>query len=147
MTTIRFETTTCDRCGGTGYMPYAAYGGVCFKCNKAGKVLTRKGLAARKAFYAARVAACQSVPVGELQVGQKISQDGETWRTVVAPVDLEETSGYETDANGERFPFVRVETQKTSMLVRADATVLVWSPEAQKAAFARVAKMSGAIIS
>lgn len=23
----------CERCGGTGYLPYAAYGGVCFKCN------------------------------------------------------------------------------------------------------------------
>jgi DnaJ-class molecular chaperone len=44
---IKFETTTCDRCGGSGYMPYAAYGGVCFKCNKAGVVYTRAGRAVR----------------------------------------------------------------------------------------------------
>lgn len=51
---ISFETTTCDRCGGTAYMPFSAWGGVCLKCNKSGKgngqMLTRAGKAAAKAF-------------------------------------------------------------------------------------------------
>lgn len=51
---ISFETETCDRCGGTAQMPFAAWGGVCLKCNKSGKgngqIMTRAGKAARKAY-------------------------------------------------------------------------------------------------
>lgn len=55
---IVFETTVCDRCGGTGRMPFAAYGGICFKCSPqgthagSGTVHTRKGSSALKKWNA-----------------------------------------------------------------------------------------------
>ena len=139
---VTFETTTCDRCGGSGYMPFAAYGGVCFKCNKAGKVFTRKGAAARKAFVEARNAACPKLLPGELKVGMKVSQDGNIWRTVAEPVDLETPHGRQ---DGE--PLFLIVTQKSGIMVRADETVMVKTPEAFHAGVARVRRMSGAIIS
>lgn len=48
---IRFETTECGRCGGTGqFGPTAVDNGRCFNCTGNKTVLTRKGRAARDAY-------------------------------------------------------------------------------------------------
>jgi hypothetical protein len=39
-TTISYEYETCSRCGGTGRMPFEAYGGQCLKCHGQGRHLT-----------------------------------------------------------------------------------------------------------
>lgn len=68
---ITFETTTCDRCGGTGTMPYTAYNGVCLKCNRRGTVYTPKGRAAAKK-AAAWKDAHASISLSDLAVGDRI---------------------------------------------------------------------------
>lgn len=144
-TTIYFETQTCSRCGGTGRMPYSAYGGVCFKCNGQTKTFTRAGLAARKAFFAARAAACETASVTGLTAGQKVSFDGgERWRTVVADVDPTRECG-SAGIGEDKVALIRVETQKVNHLVKRTDTVLLWTPGAHEAAIEKVRKRKGVV--
>lgn len=61
----KFETTTCGRCGGSGRYSYCSmYGDRCFKCSGAGRIYTKRGLAASR-FYTMLL----SKPVSELKPG------------------------------------------------------------------------------
>lgn len=75
-----FETTVCNRCGGTGHYSYCqAYGTRCFKCNGAGVVLTPKGMAALSFFRAS-----MEIPASEVKVGMvHRSEPGSKWFPVV----------------------------------------------------------------
>lgn len=63
----RTERETCSRCGGTGRMPFAVWGGVCFKCHGHGYVLTKRGVEAERYLKELR-----SLPARDLKVGQSI---------------------------------------------------------------------------
>lgn len=67
---ILFDTETCNRCSGSGRMPYSAYQGVCFKCHGRGKVYTRTG-ANRHSEWQAFRALTMKVPVCDLKVGDR----------------------------------------------------------------------------
>jgi hypothetical protein len=67
----KFETRTCSRCGGSGKMPFAVYGGICFKCNGAGKFYTKRGRAAHDFLQRLR-----SRKAGELTAGMLVWFEG-----------------------------------------------------------------------
>lgn len=68
---LLFENTTCSRCGGGGRMPFAVYGGVCFKCHGRGAVLTKRGRAAQEWLNAQR-----EKPLDQFVPGDLIYADG-----------------------------------------------------------------------
>lgn len=143
---ISWETTTCDRCGGTGYMPFAAYGGVCFKCNKHGVVLTPAGRAARKAYMEARDAACARKAVRDLQVGDKFRAYDGKLRTVVSVTQtglIDRSTVGTVTTEHVRFT---VETQKMSIGMSGDQEVLIWSPGAFLAGVTKVVNRKGSVL-
>lgn len=80
---VYYAMETCGRCGGTGMMPFAAYGGVCFKCGRAGRHFTPAG---RKAYHAleAKRDEVYGVPWSEVEVGDTVWwSDSRTWRAVL----------------------------------------------------------------
>lgn len=67
---IRFETTECGRCGGSGrYSWNALHGDRCYGCGGTGVVLTKAGAAAKLAYWAV---ARPEVPVTEVKVGDLV---------------------------------------------------------------------------
>ena len=82
---IRFETTECSRCGGSGrYSWNAIHGDRCYGCGGTGTVLTKAGAAAKAAYWAVARA---EIPVTDLQVGDLIRvrpMGGEVTRVVAA---------------------------------------------------------------
>jgi len=141
--TISWETDVCDRCGGTGYMPYAAYGGVCFKCNKAGKVLTPAGRAARKAYMEARNAACVKATVRELVAGDKFSLNGDRWARVL---EVKAPEGDVWYGKAGDVSLWSIETKNTNYLMDPDAEVLIWSPNAFLAGVTKVVNRKGSVL-
>ena len=66
-TKLGFELQTCSRCGGSGQHSYCqAYGTTCFKCGGTGVVLNKRGVAAKKFFYASITKPAVDVQVGDL---------------------------------------------------------------------------------
>lgn len=65
-----FESTTCGRCGGTGHLPFAVYGGKCFACHGSKTILTRTGKAARRKWDAWREANL-TIKVEDLEAGMR----------------------------------------------------------------------------
>lgn len=85
---IEFDRETCGRCGGTGQMPFAAYGGVCLECHGKGSKLTRKGKAA-SARMAEWQAANMTVAITDLQPGDRVmmtNMSGARYAATVASV-------------------------------------------------------------
>jgi hypothetical protein len=83
---IRFETTECSRCGGTGEYSYNSLTGTrCFKCNGGKAQLTRKGAAARAAYDEAMDAMCRR-QMWTVRAGDVVKPYGarQRWTTVVA---------------------------------------------------------------
>jgi hypothetical protein len=70
-TSIRFETTECGRCSGGGTYPSLVDNGRCFTCSGTGKVLSRNGKAARKAYDAAIAERC-TVDLADLKPGDVV---------------------------------------------------------------------------
>jgi hypothetical protein len=71
---IRFESTECERCGGTGHHQYNQIDGtICYGCNGSGRALTRNGAQAREAYEALIDERCTK-PAENVQVGEKIWQ-------------------------------------------------------------------------
>ena len=91
-TKLVFETSTCARCGGSGYIQAFSgiYGGQCFGCSGSGVRYTPAGRAAKKLYNELMGAAIQEVPASSLVAGQRIfgSRDaavaGRERRTVVS---------------------------------------------------------------
>lgn len=162
MTSIKFQTDDCSRCGGTGRMPYSAYGGVCFKCNGHGKTMTAAGRAARKTFLATRAAACSRKRADEVVPGDRISTDlagtgSNGFKTVI---EIEQkssslrkaTEAEIADGSATHGEYTRDETKiniefaKVTMPIARDAEVLVFSEEAQRTAIQKVLKRKGVIV-
>uniref|UniRef100_UPI003F493F96 hypothetical protein n=1 Tax=Nonomuraea sp. CA-251285 TaxID=3240002 RepID=UPI003F493F96 len=77
---IRFESTECGRCGGTGSHQWNQIDGdICYGCRRKGRVLTKAGSAARQAYDALIDERCTK-PVEELKAGEMV------WRKGEAPV-------------------------------------------------------------
>lgn len=69
---IRFETSECGRCGGTGRYSFNQIDGDrCYGCGGSTRALTRKGKAARKA-YDDLVDELLTVTYGDLSIGEVI---------------------------------------------------------------------------
>lgn len=84
--TPAFESTTCNRCGGTGsYSFNMLHGSRCYGCAGRGWQLTKRGKAASQFF-----AALLSKPVTELAVGDKIRNDGFSAGSYVQPTTWHE---------------------------------------------------------
>lgn len=74
----KFESTECSRCGGSGRYSYCTmYGDTCFKCSGSGRMLTKRGAAARAVFLESL-----ERTYGEVEVGWRILVHGYGWRTV-----------------------------------------------------------------
>jgi hypothetical protein len=150
MTSIKFQTDDCSRCGGSGRMPFAAYGGVCFKCNGHGKTMTRAGQAARKTFIETRDAASPRKKVSELEPGDKFMAYDHKFRTVVSIKDtgytMSSTVGSGATAVTTTHAQFTVETQKMSIGMSGDQEVMLFSAEAQSTAIQKVLKRKGVIV-
>lgn len=150
MTSIKFQTDNCSRCGGSGRMPYAAYGGVCFKCNGHGQTLTRAGQAARKTFMETRDQNSPRKKVSELEPGDKFMAYDRKFRTVVSIKDtghtMSSTTGSGATAVTTTHAQFTVETQRMSIGMSGDQEVMLFSQEAQRTAIQKVLKRKGVII-
>jgi hypothetical protein len=117
----KLETKTCSRCGGSGKMPFAVYGGVCFKCNGAGNFYTKRGRAAHAFLERLRSRTLEQIEAGMLVLyrgfscgsitvptkfekvtsivgpkvcGQRRSKDTDPWENVI---------GFDINTNGTSF--------------------------------------------
>lgn len=86
MTTIRFETETCRRCGGTGHYSFnRSDGTVCYGCS--GRKIARTAAAKNASEQLKKLASeLASVAAAELEPGDVIRQNGPNsgWSTVVS---------------------------------------------------------------
>lgn len=111
---LRYETTECTRCGGSGrYSFNLMHGSVCYGCGGTGKKLTPLGERQKAALIAA-----QTVPVEQLQVGWKVWTSvwggGNTWQRIV------EIEHCPDDPNGNPFHVVtEYRGQRVTSHVRA----------------------------
>lgn len=69
---IIWDRETCGRCCGTGQMPYAVMGGVCFSCAGKGERLTRTAVAAREAYIAATQER-RRIAAADVKVGDRVA--------------------------------------------------------------------------
>ena len=78
---IIYETVRCGRCCGSGRYSYCAqHGDTCFGCSGKGKVLSRRGKAARENVAELREQLC-GVPAGEVTAGMVVLLN-KRWRQV-----------------------------------------------------------------
>jgi len=71
---LLLESKTCGRCAGSGrYGPSCVYGGVCFKCNGNGAVLTKRGRAAQNFLNDLRMRKMSEFKVGDLILSEGFS--------------------------------------------------------------------------
>lgn len=140
---IKFETESCGRCGGTGYYgPTCVNGGRCFKCGGGKTQRTRAGEFARKAFNA--IVEANTAPVATLEVGQKIKWAGSWYGVLTAPESTE--SGKVGQANVKLEIFNRREGGRKLMIMGAEDAVILWDADVWVAAATRVARLKGAMV-
>ena len=108
---IRFTTTECGRCSGTGrYGPMSVAGGQCMGCKGGGIVLTRAGKTARAAYDVAMDealnTALEDVTPGDLvwsaahkEIDGRYAEYGYRWR-VVKTLEATESKVYRTLPDG-----------------------------------------------
>lgn len=139
---IQFETTDCSRCGGTGYFgPICVNGGRCFKCGGGKRQDTRAGAFARKAFRA--IIDANTAPVASLKVGDRVKWTG-TWYGVESLPEATESG--EVGCDNVMFKIVNRREGRKMMIMRADASVILYSLDVWRAAATRVAKLKGATV-
>lgn len=103
-TSLKFETTMCGRCGGSGQYSYCQmYGTRCFGCGGSGIVLSRNGKRA-KAKAAELLAAATTILADALVVGSQYRTTDlagrKVWATVLTvPVHDSEPSGWSQVGN------------------------------------------------
>lgn len=90
---IVFEMQDCSRCGGSGKMPFALYGGQCFKCLGTGQTMTAKGRRAYKRLLEVQAEVC-TVAASQLKPGDRIiNSDRRTVTVVEVKVKLGKGNG------------------------------------------------------
>lgn len=155
MTKIVFEKQACSRCGGSGRMPFSVYGGVCFKCNGKGEMLTRRGAAAFKKVQEVRKQVC-TVPASSVKPGMRIvGSDGKARTVVSVETRLGKgngvgRSGVEgTDSFCEVWTYgeTLIRTKKNGYSGAAHRSVtLAWTAETLAVAAEAVRRMKGATV-
>jgi hypothetical protein len=132
---MKCERETCDRCGGGGRMPFAVYGGVCFKCNGKGEVLTKRGRAASHYLLGLRTRKASEIEVGQhIRMGQ-ITRGGQPYDATAKVTEI----GWDLDGSkwldsktGEWRPFYAIKTTRGTQLVanpETDTVVRVFTTE------------------
>lgn len=110
ITRISYETSECSRCGGSGQMPFAAYGGICLKCKGSGRMFTSKGAAALRKAEAWK-AEHTSVLVSDLTLGDRIYVTNMRGRRVAVTVtEISTSSSVAYIVDGERIPSLEITT-------------------------------------
>lgn len=130
---IIYDTVTCSRCDGVGRLEAysGVHGGVCFKCNGSGSVLTPKGRAAKKRVDEVQKRVCVKA-ASQVRPGEKVvGSDGKVRTVVSVDVKLGKGNG------GSNDPY-------THEPVCLNLGVTAWTSETLKVAADAVAKMSGA---
>jgi hypothetical protein len=109
-----FEIETCGRCGGSGRYSFNLQDGDrCYGCGGKGVKRTKRGQAAYD-FFCAGI----KVPWAEIEVGDKIHQDG--WRTVTAIAADPYNSGRIAVELGANFGINTTTTATTFVLRKRD---------------------------
>lgn len=138
--TIKFERTTCGRCGGTGsYSFNPRDGSRCFGCEGSGERLSRAGVAAKKAYDA--VIAEMDRTWADVKEGDKVWENVRTfmgtrsrWETVESIKADENNPGrIKVTFNGG-----------FGLITSPEFKIRVWSPEVRMRAAIRVANLKGA---
>lgn len=150
---VKFETEDCSRCGGSGeYSSCAMYGKTCFKC-RGGKIqLTRRGIAARKAFDA--VMDRMDKTWAEVKPGDRVHVRGINGALRWFIVDtIEGGSPLRSRTGGESAPWIEIPTLDVTYVNakfvdghHAIGTVRVWDAEIYRAAAVRVERLAGATV-
>lgn len=113
---LRFESETCSRCGGGGYFQHFAgvWGGRCFKCGGAGKLLTKKGAAANAWLIALRTRKASELEVGQYIRCDRITMGGQSYRVtgLITRIGLSETAKWQDKTTGEWKPYLEIETKE-----------------------------------
>lgn len=140
--TVKFETEACSRCGGSGsYSFNLRDGDKCLKCDRSGIQISRRGLAAKKAYEG--VMAGMTRTWAEVKPGEKVQLDvRKNGRLVKRWVQVVAT---DPSGDGERVK-VAYATRSTVDNNLAHAPVKVWDREIYLAAVDRVRGMSGATV-
>ena len=148
---IEFQKEECSRCGGSGKMPYAVYGGVCFKCKGKGQMFSRAGRAAYKRVRAVQEQVC-SVPASSLKVGDRILAQGRVQVLEEVKVRLGKGNGASLDPISHEpvsliFGDTALKAKSWSMSGPAHRSVLkAWNSETLAVAAEAVKKMKGATV-
>jgi hypothetical protein len=113
------ERETCSRCGGTGRMPFAVYGGICFKCGGQGFALTKRGAEAERYLRELRSVPAQNLKVGQLIRVDSLTMSGASLRyfatiSSITVVTAETATVFSVQPDGSRLPcgvgHIRLET-------------------------------------
>jgi hypothetical protein len=109
MATIKFESTKCSRCHGSGsYSWCQMYGNRCFGCAGSGTTLTKRGVAARAFLHASQHSEAQDIKAGWRVAADGLKTKGGNMWVTVRSVDLvpdtiirdnEEPKGYMVKAD------------------------------------------------
>lgn len=150
---IVFDMADCGRCGGTGSMPFAAYGGVCFGCNGKGRKLTARGRAAHRKLEAWAeqnlIVAASAVEVGDRVhvMGKSVKVTARTTKLGAGRVSSRTVIDGEAVDTTVQLGETTIESATCGYTVAAHAPVRRgWTRETLTLAAPVVARMSGATI-
>lgn len=97
----KLESNPCSRCGGEGKLTHFGhvYGGICFKCNGAKKVFTKRGFAANQYLITLRSVRADTLKVGDLVREQTMAGPNALVTAFmpvefIAPLTLENAGGW-----------------------------------------------------
>ena len=116
---VKLESKPCSRCGGEGKLWHFSnvHGGVCFKCNGAKNILTKRGAEASRYLVELRSVRADALVVGQL-VRETTTTSGlnsvTSFFTVasIAPLTLENAGGWSI-VDGK--PFIPANTLKVEL--------------------------------
>lgn len=159
--TVKFETTGCGRCAGSGmFGPLSINGGRCFTCGGSGAVLSRSGKAARKRFDAItekmtkKVDDVQPGDIVRLDLSRGVTRSARAW---VEVTNIGEANGAYmiSTENGieTKIPFIKIEFAAearldgwTAPLTQSHFSIKVWDQAIYREAAQSVARLKGATV-
>ena len=137
---ITFETETCNRCGGSGQYPSAAWQGMCLGCNGTGRRMTRRGKAAKRRYDEIIEKMCK--PVTEIEVGDRVQfASSHKWFTTVSSKPYLPQEGAQMSGD-----WWEIRTNGQGLIAQTTSLVKVWDPEVFDEAARVVGRMKGATV-
>lgn len=161
--TVKFETTDCSRCGGTGeFGPRSVNGGRCFSCAGSRVVLSRSGKAAKKrydAIIAKMDRTVEDIEPGDIiqaRLAKGLLSSATAWIKVTS-VSADDTTGHmiETASDGTqtRIPFLRINFEPeprlegwSAPLTQPGFPARIWDLEVYREAAKAVSRLKGATV-